>query len=720
VELSPEAAAACQPAQSVVSEDHAKVGGFYLRQRHGSIHRHCETISINPDHTAHWELKVDFELPTDAQAHCLHDEGECRFLFPLAYLKKSDPRTGFKVQDRDGELVSVPTRGECDWVSSVAAAEAGNWLTETEGGPRLNRELLVGLLQEIPMDIPFESSRKISVLLSILEPENPEFALDPKLMPNLSSKQFEEFREWGAEIGRIWKAAGLTEVLRMLIEHSMVWVPLRGQPGERRSIRISQDIDLVRRPFLRWSFGKLGDSKDRKQHARWEKGLNSHSVLDTGESLYGRRAYRISFSALGQRIGQPLAWTPVEYQFPTIYTRRCHSYHFELACPLGLSPRDLKIGRGNPIDESHSSGQLEDGADGPGGREETGNDPDEGRTTLMPRIAHHYRPGNRSEIDLWFRATVGVAAGAFPVLWFLAGAITAVLLWVLAGADPTLSPKTNGIEIAAGILLVVPAMIAALAIGGDDAPITRLIGGSRILLLTTGLSAVIATAVLIHAKPFHIGQEWMWTACAMVATAAAVPLATSWVLSSSIVWGQLKKLRSAEAQYRALLCGILLAEVVIVVLLTLNDGPIGRAEAIDAPVVRTVSAILLLLFAIGMTVLANNRAAIGIGGSRRYAAASLFAAALTCLALACIELKTAISEPSRLQSWAEVGAFLALLLAWYAGAILSILTYPYHQADDEIHVPPSVGRALVAGERVRELIVLRRREATSEVGHQAG
>jgi hypothetical protein len=283
-----------------------------------------------------------------------------------------------------------------------------------------------------------------------------------------------------------------------------------------------------------------------------------------------------------------------------------------------------------------------------------------------------------------------------------------------------LNPQANGIEIAAGILLVVPAMIAALAIGGDDAPITRLIGGARILLLTTGLSAVVATAVLIHTNPFHIGQEWMWTACAILATAAAVPLATSWVLSSSIVWGQLKKLKSADAQYMILLLGIMLAEVVIVVLVNLDRDPIGRADAIPAPVVRAGAAMLLLLLAIGMTVLANNRAAIGIGDSRRYAAASLFMAAFTCLALACIELKTAVSDPSRLQSWAEAGAFLALLLAWHAGSMMGVVTHRWHQANDEVHVPPSVGRALVAGERVLELIVLRRREASTNTGYEAG
>jgi hypothetical protein len=689
---------ACRGSErSMLCDSHARIGGYYFRQRHGAIHRHTETVSINADHTAHWQLKVDLELPTDKTAKCLQLSDECVFLFPLAFLKKSDPRTGFKVEDRDGQLIPVPIREECDRVSSIAAAQAGVRLLEDGKQPKLDLAELERNLYEIPAGTPFESSQKLSALLGLLEPTNPEFTPYPKLTA-------EQLRI-GKEMGEIWSEGGLTEILRMFVEHSMIWVPLRGIPGERRSITVSQDIALVRRPVLRWSFGTPTPNPrlpwTRRRFKRWEESPASSPVLDTGEKLYGRRAYRISFPALGQRVGEPLAWMPVEYDFPTIYTKRCSTYHFELICPRGLSPRNLKVGRGDPVEE-----RLQAGAATPDEGAHESIDAHEGRTTLMPQIAHHYRRGNRTATDLWFRVTVGLASGAFPVLWFLAGAITAILLWALAGTNPNLSEQTNGIEIVAGILLVVPAMMAALAIGGEDTSATKLIGGARILLLVTGLNALIATAVLIDLKPFHIGHEWMWTACAMAATTVTVPLATSWILSSPNIWRQMQKLKSADAQYRTLLIGILLAEIGVWVLMVLGEAKPGVATTEHIPIIRLTIGVYLLSLAIGMTALANNRTALDIGKNRRYAAVCLFAAAFVCLALASIEIKTAISAPSRLQSWLEASAFCALLLTWYAGRALSLSTHGFRQANDEIHVSPNVGRALIAKERVRELIIL--------------
>jgi hypothetical protein len=54
-------------------------------------------------------------------------------------------------------------------------------------------------------------------------------------------------------------------------------------------------------------------------------------------------------SALGERIGQPLAWMPFEFEFPTIYMMRCASYHFEVRCPPAHSPRDLRVADGGGL-----------------------------------------------------------------------------------------------------------------------------------------------------------------------------------------------------------------------------------------------------------------------------------------------------------------------------------------------------------------------------------
>src|SRR6187397_2269020 len=98
--------------------------GYYLRQRHGLIHRHTEIVGLQPDHTARWELRIDFELPTDEEARWPNGDGTDTFLFPLVFMKKASSRTGFEIRDEAGDLLTIPVRRECDRISSFAAAHA--------------------------------------------------------------------------------------------------------------------------------------------------------------------------------------------------------------------------------------------------------------------------------------------------------------------------------------------------------------------------------------------------------------------------------------------------------------------------------------------------------------------------------------------------------------------------------------------------------------------
>lgn len=655
------------PRASVTADEHARLGGYYLRQNHELIQRHVESVELSLDHTAHWKLQISLELPADQEAHCDRDGNRCLFLFPLVYMGKSDGRLGFTLSDESGDATPVPTRQECDWISGLATAQAGNELVAQVGeGSEFPPEELTPILRGLAAASPFAAARIFDRLRRGLELEGRSRPRDTKAQP-AGDVELDSLN-----IGDAWERTGFASVLRLMVEHSLIWIPIWGAPGERRVFRVSQDISLERRPFLRWSFGELqrGDAK---------------SVLKLGDKLFGRRTYRISFSALGERIGQPLAWMPIEYDFPTVHTHRCSSYHFELTCPTGLSPRALKVATGDPIDEANRRSQGKQAAS----TESDATEPPLGRTKLTPSIAHHYIGGSRFTGDLWFRVTVGVSPGAMPVLWWLAGALTAGLLWIFAAADPALEGSEK--EIAAGVLLVVPALVAALGIGGESAPVTRLIGGARILLLITGLSAVVAAVVLIGAAPF--GLQASWTVCAIATTIVTLPLATSWVLSNPLVWRQLKKLKSARAQYAALRAGIAFAVVPVIGLQFMGNAQIARA-AIGA---------YLLAIVVAMTALANNRAAMGIGHSRRYVAVAMLTASVACAALACIELKGAVDEHNGLQTWAERVALAALFASPFVGLLLGRLTKKFSPGRDEIHVSPQVGRELVAKERVLEL-----------------
>jgi hypothetical protein len=649
--------------------------GYYLRQRHRLIRRHVETVSFNADLSARWQLKVDFELPGDPEPRWIDDDGEPVFLFPLAFLKKSDPRTGFEVRDENGAAVDIPIRSECDVISGLAAAHAAQALLEplvTIDKP----DDLEEVLAQIAADKPFDSSMKLQ-----------------KLLTEIGLGYGADTTVQDLAVGRSLFQSGLLECLHMLVDHSLIWVPLRGRPGERRSMVLAQEISPVRRVFFRWNFGDMRAPKPFVKHpikAWFAWRAKPDDYITVGEKRYGRRSVRTSFSALGELIGQPLGWTPFEFEFPTVYTKRCASYHFEVRCPPGRSPRDLRPARGIPLAHTSVYHQFDERP---------------GRTTLGPRFARHDRPGNRFPNDVWFRVSVGIGNGAFPVLWFFGGAITALMLWIYADYKPH-----HGLQIAAAILLVVPALSVALAYGDSEIPVTRVIGGARILLMITGLSTVVAASILIGSEPLGMAEKWSWAACAMAATAATIPLGTGWLLSVPFVWRQLKRLKSRRLQRYALWVSVALALAGVAVLT--RCGP-------DDPVPRGSAAVYLLLIAVGMTVLANNRAAIPIGSSRRYIAVSFLLAGFICLALACIELKGSVDRSGDLQTTAERLAAVGLVASLFAGRLLTWLTSPFAPGPNEIHVSPTVGRSLVAGEAVRELAILMEQEGHSEEKDQS-
>lgn len=684
-----------------IDEAHGRKCAFYFGRRHGLIHRHLETIVLEPDQTASWQLTVDLELPSDEEARCGQDDDKCFFLFPLLFLKKSEGRVEFGARDEDGTVLPLPNRVTCDWISALAAAKAGNRLlseheaseagrwTRTGRGPLLPPENLEYVLRCVTSFRSYEAFVVLSKMLNDLD---------------------EERRE-------VWDEAGFTDELKMLVEHSLVWVPLRGRPGERRSIRIGHGFEPQRRPFVRWNFGELIEPSRWQRRKRWESRRDNPSfTLDTGEAKYGRLGYRISLSALGERLTKPLAWMPIEFDHPTIYTQRCNSYHFELICPAGLTPRAVKMGtEGNGHDPSAPRpGELGDGAGV--GVEDV--EPTDERTTLGVRAAHVYLPGGRVPRDVVFRATVGIGTGAFPILWLMMGAITAILLWTLAAIHPeellvdgSEYPGRN--EIAAGILLVVPALLGAVVIGAEDGPVSSLISGAKMLLLTAGLCAAGAASVLIDARPFGFGPQTSWTICAAVATMVTVPLGTSWLLSHWMVWRQLKKLNTIRRQEIVLgvLIGVGVLTMIGLVLLSGNgrEAPSGLATQI----VRTVLAVGLILLPIPLILLATNRVGVRIKDDRKYLAVGASTAALVCLALGCIELRAAFDAEAGVHEIAEwVALLLLVVLAPSTGPVLKFFGSFFHPKAHEIHLSPSAGAAVINHERIREIRELRRRQST--------
>lgn len=672
--------------------------GYYLRQPHRLIRRHEESLFLNPDNTARWELRVDLELPGHPEA--LHPDGEggSLFFFPLVYLRKNESRMQFRVYEEGAGLVPIPIREECDYISSEAVTQAINFLaSKVDPDFRFEKEDLQEL-RELVHKVPAAKAYEASMSLQVLREEFGIIKTD-EVPPNLF-----------CALGEEMVSSGLDEALEMLVEHAMLWVPLRGRPNERRSIFLTQEITLRRRSMLRWSFGAMTKPKRPWWHWRWArvaagKRADPAGLLNIAGKPYGRRDWRFSASALGERIGQPLAWMPFEFDLPTIYAKRCSSYHFEVRCPPGRTPRDLKVSGGPLLDESAS-------------QEPRPKPIKSSRVKFSSRSARFDIPRGGLQDVTRFRVIIGIGSGAFPLLWFLAGAVTTLMLWILAGSSPGLEGEHA--QTTAGILLIVPALVAGLAASSTEIPISQLIGGSRLLLLATGLSSVIAASVLAGARPFHLGASSIWSACAMAATIATVPLATSWLLSSSVVWREMLKLNSYERQKIALAVGVASAAIAIGLLVCLDTDTWARAF---------VAGFLLLLMIV-LSALANNRAAMPMGESRRYIGFCFLLAGLICLGLACIELRCVIyqhglasrtaclgsvEDLSTLRVGAEGAALVLLAASYLIGWALSWGADRAAPRPDEVHVSPRRLRALLASESVRELPELFERERRSKL-----
>ncbi len=675
-------AGACQRAEPTA--------GYYLRQRHRLIRRHEESLHLNPDHTARWGLRVDLELPGDPDA--IHIDGEEEmFLFPLVYLRKNESRAQFGVYEEGGAPVPIPIRRECDDISAAALAQAfSHLLSEVVGDLDFDAEETEEL-QEAFLRVASSNALEASMALQWIRDQ---LGID---RPASAATTPQVFRD----LGQMMVSSGLDEVLEMLVEHVMLWVPLRGRAHERRSVSLTQEITLRPRSIFRWSFGAVTEKpRWALRHRRWAKlargeGLDDPSVLTIAGKPYSRRDWRPSLTALGERVGRPLAWMPFEFDLPTTYAKRCNSYHLEVRCPQGQTPRDLKVKR-HPTPHSPRPRQKK-----------------VSRLRLSSRNARFDVPRGGIEEVAQFRVFIGIGNGYFPLTWFLAGTLTTVMLWILAGSNPPTSGESA--QTIAGILLIVPALLAGLAATGGDVPISQLIGGARGLLLATGLSAVVAASVMAGMHPFDLGNPSILSLCAMSATATTVPLATSWLLSSTFAWHQMRRLRNHARQKAALATGVIAAALAVVAFAVL---PVDSW-------LRVFPAGFLLAEMIVLSALASNRAAMPIDENRRYLGFSFLLAGLACLGLACVELGCLVHEHAldsrtmctamatdlgSARLWAEIGCLATLTIAFVIGEFAAQVAKYGEPREDEVHLAPRDLQALISKDSVLELPLLFERE----------
>jgi hypothetical protein len=292
------------------------------------IQRQVEQIAIELDRTIESRLSVHLTIPAQVETDAPSAAEESTFLVPLTFLAKAEPRLGLTVLDELGGAVPALDREECDRVTAaVVAAEVQRIMNGSDGSQPLRE------LEEVPLSVtaavPFQASMAVSAI--------PE--------------RIEGVGGWrGDGKNDAWRGSGIPLLLTRLIEHSVVWVALRGEAGERRVLTVCRRMPVTKQSVLRWSFGEL--RRTRFPALRPFRSRRASQVpadgLQLGESVYGRRAYRLSLSILWARFWRWLALRPVDLEVPAVSATRGDVYELEMRCPKGLSPRGLRVFTGVP------------------------------------------------------------------------------------------------------------------------------------------------------------------------------------------------------------------------------------------------------------------------------------------------------------------------------------------------------------------------------------
>lgn len=251
-------------------------------------------------------------------------------------------------------------------------------------------------------------------------------------------------------------------LLTDLSVNAAVWVPLRGCLGERRIVKFAYTVS--------WSDLAEGTPRVSATRQATRLALITRRGERTTPLLVLSRAWR----GLATRMG----WLPFELEILRPELRDGASYHLQLQAPPGMETRNIR------------SDAVVTG--------------DRGRRIIPKRTIHSsmaalaFAPGALRERG---RAVVAlrVPAAGFITLSVTASFLIAAMLWAYA---ETYHRAATQREVAAAVLVIVPALLAVLAVRpGEHALAAKMLGGVRMSVLGSGVVASAAAAAFAGVRP---------------------------------------------------------------------------------------------------------------------------------------------------------------------------------------------------------------------------
>ena len=467
---------------------------FFLTHSSRYVKRQVETLQIKSASFGRRRLTLDIQLPPDKDLGKSVGDDEYEYWVPVTALTKQ-PRSNIDLCDDNGCAIPLLTRTENIRISLAAVlAGAKELLAERRRTPPT--AFLRALLEETVKRDELEGEVPMALARWALEKE-------------------------GVDLGGE-KGEAFADTLRILAGNYAMWVRLQGRPGDRKVVKFRYDTELERQGLLRQRL-------KRRRYLIF--GRETGAVYPLTLEEQGDANPYSPIRRMMARIASSTGLGAVNVGIESTYIAGSDTYHLQVESPPGVEARDINLLASLEGDSTfnHSGWKRDHGA-------------------------HLYVGGARRVEDGISPAllTLRIGRRGFMTLAWLSVLLSATLLWLFDVSAPTV--RFGSPEAIVAVLLLGPALLAALVVRPDEHPVTtKLFSGVRLLVALNGILAVAAAAAVSGIRPEGWTAEHSWFIYAICASASAAVVSLSWVFSWDISYSLVKFLRwqlSTGKKYR--------------------------------------------------------------------------------------------------------------------------------------------------------------------------
>ena len=478
-------------------------GAYYvLNDESIWLGRCVESVTFTED-SARRQLTLDVTLPTDPAAVVQEiSPEESVFCLPVSKLARSPRVSWFHLRDENGNALSLLTPEESELVSLLALMYA----TKSFLGKSMSMALYNSLVA-----LPRATNGRAAVLFEG-RAELEKLKVDGRETTLSKLPGYEHLRRVAWDLNGQW----------------LIWLPLRGRPGERKIVKLSYLIPSAAlspdwRPLKARTAKASEPERPSSAQASQEYHAEAESPIETRGFRRHVRPWLEAFGyvcptdhaattdsaaavAHGPRafVDQAMAaigWMRLEFKVESPVVRERIDYHLQVIPPVGLDVRDLQLVQ---EDVTRQEEILFDEA----------KEPVPPSVSCLGEAAHLWVNAHTVKQHLRPTANLHLRAQRRGLLTqaLVASLLVAGLLWAYNSkyGGEAVNPNTSSAQTAAAVLLVVPALLALFSnLQLREHRLTsRILAPLRGLMLCSAMLSGLAAAELAGVHVIGLDSPW--------------------------------------------------------------------------------------------------------------------------------------------------------------------------------------------------------------------